>query len=120
MRKMPNAFYADLATVRDQFGRSEYDRDQILPAVMGLLRKHQVQDGDLLRDAANGILDNAEKADDKAGEVMFDFGAHVALGERKRIRRGRMNPEQVRPAQTPYRPQQGLPGRRVGKRDRLA
>jgi hypothetical protein len=95
MRRLPTKFYAELHQVRSQFGECEYDRDQTLPSVMDLLRKSSVNEGDLLRDAANAILDNAEKADDSA-TGLFDFGVDVALGERRRIRRGRMNVEQCR------------------------
>lgn len=96
--RMPNAFYADLRAVRNQYGRTEYDREQILPAVIGLLHKHKIKDGDVLRHAAIEVLDNVEKADDQGdlnGEL-FNLESHIALGERKRIRRGSMNTEQIR------------------------
>lgn len=95
MRRMTSRFYAELAEARAKFGLTEYNRNQILPAVMSLLVKHNVNESELLRDAANAMLDNAEKADD-AQPGIFDFGVDVALGERNRIRRGRMNIEQVR------------------------
>lgn len=88
-------FYKEIADIRSAYGNTEYDRDQILPAVIGLLRKHEVRDADLMRDAANAILDNAEKAEDEATPGLFPYDAQVALGERRRIKRGRLNNEQL-------------------------
>lgn len=96
MRKMNSTFYHELADVRSQYGETEYHRDQIIPAVIGLLRKHAVKDADLMRDAANAILDNAEKAEDSdKQDGLFPYDAQIALGERRRIKRGRLNSEQL-------------------------
>lgn len=95
MRRMNMTFYKEIADIRSAYGNTEYDRDQILPAVIGLLRRHEVRDADLMRDAANAILDNAEKAEDEATPGLFPYDAQVALGERRRIKRGRLNNEQL-------------------------
>jgi hypothetical protein len=90
MKKLPNAFYKDLHDLRAKHGLQEYDRDVLLPATEELLRKYEVNAASLLRDAANAQLDNAEKADDRAAEGLFPLDGQVALGERRRINRGRM------------------------------
>ena len=92
MKRLPSAFYKELHTLRDRYGETEYQRDDILPATMGLINKHLKGDGnELLRDAANAILDSAEKTDDAAGgRDFFPQFAHVALGDKMRIKRGAM------------------------------
>lgn len=96
MKRMSMAFYKDIDDLRSAYGETEYDRNQILPAVVGLLRKHAVNDADLMRDAANSILDNLEKAEDAGSQGgLFPYEAQVALGERHRIKRGRLNAEQL-------------------------
>ena len=62
---------------------------------MALIRKYLDDGKALLKDAANSILDSAEKADDHSVGGMFPHFAHVALGERRRIKRGAMNLGQV-------------------------
>lgn len=97
MKRLSNKFYKELSDVRSRFGETEYSRDQIVPAVVGLLRKHEVQDGELLRDAANSILDRVEREnDDRAEKGLFDDDEHVKLGDANRIKRKRMNMEQMR------------------------
>jgi|SRR5882672_174692 len=99
MRRLNRQFYAELEDVRDQFGRTEYERGQILPAVIGLLRSHLDDENELWRDAATGILDSVEKAEDAIDprqEELFNLHAHIALGDGRRIKRGRMNTEQCR------------------------
>ena len=91
MKRMPTDFYKELHALRDKYGESEYHRDEILPATMALISKHLKGEKELLRDAANSILDSAEKSDDNAGGGMFPQNAHIALGEKKRIKRGAMN-----------------------------
>jgi hypothetical protein len=95
MKRMKSAFYRDVDGLRAEFGKTEYHRDQLLPQVMVLLTKHGVERDDLLREAANGILDHVEKAEDGATPGLFDFDTQIALGEKKRIRRGYMNGEQI-------------------------
>ena len=91
MRRMPSSFYKELAVLRDKFGETEYSRDQLLPAVMGLISKYLKDERDLLRDAANGILDSVEKSDDGDQPGLFPYEQHTSLGEKKRIKRGKMN-----------------------------
>lgn len=94
--RMNQAFYKAIDELRSKYGETEYDRDQIIPAVMGLLREHQVDDADLMRDAANAILDKIEKQEDASKQSdFFPYDKQVALGERHRIRRGRLNTEQL-------------------------
>jgi hypothetical protein len=103
MRKLDSTFYRELDELRSHLGNTEYNRDQSLPAVIGLMRKYEVRDSDLMRDAANGILDNIEKAEDKAAQVdaksgqlnLFPYATQIALGGRNRIKRGWANFEQL-------------------------
>lgn len=95
MRKT-SLFYKDLHALRNQYGETEYSREDILPATMALLERHGCSREDLLRDAATTTLNSIESAEDRAGadgQGEFDYGAHVALGNTKRIRRGFMNLE---------------------------
>ena len=95
MKRLPTDFYKELHTIRDKYGESEYHRDEILPATMALVSKYMDDDKDLLKDAANAILDNVDRADDKASAGMFPHFAHVPLGEKRRIKRGAMNEAQL-------------------------
>lgn len=106
MRRLRNAFYADLAGLRDTFGEQEYKRDDIIPAVVALIREHNKNDPTdlLLRDWANAVLDSAESKEDRRlqeeaiGQVsLFPHDAHIALGGvgRPRIKRGRINLDQA-------------------------
>lgn len=96
MKRMRPAFYKAVADLRAAFGDTEYDRDQLLPGVIGLLREHGVHDADLMKDASNAILDNIEKHEDAASQGnLFPYEAQVALGERHRIKRGKLNTEQL-------------------------
>ena len=52
MKRKPTEFYKQMHELRDKYGQSEYDRDELLPAAMALLGKYE--DGnELLREAAN-------------------------------------------------------------------
>jgi hypothetical protein len=90
MMRLPSKFYKELQELRSKYGHQEYDRDELLPAAMALLIKYDVDQEALLRDEANMLLDRAEKAEDKAGEGLFPYDAQTALGEKRRINRGRM------------------------------
>ncbi len=90
MKRLKHRFYQDLHAIRDKYGEVEYDRDEILPAAMALLRSELDDDQALLRDAANAILDSFDKSDDTATKGIFPYLTHVALGEKKRIKRGAM------------------------------
>lgn len=97
MRKT-NAFYKDLHAVRSKWGEKEYARSDILPDVVQLFVKHKVDHDSLLWDAANETLNSVEKGEDKnddLGPGLFPYDAHVALGEGCRIKRGRMNVDQL-------------------------
>lgn len=87
MKRMRNPFYAELKSLRARKGELEYDRDDIRPNVVALLKKYKVKGDDLFDDEADKILDSAEKSDDKAAEGLFPDDAHVPLGEKKRVRR---------------------------------
>jgi hypothetical protein len=96
MRRLPSDFYRRLDEIREVFGENEYSRDDIRPTVIELIRECVPPgDNDLYKDAADEKLDAAEKSDDNASTGFFPYLAHVALGEKKRIRRGRMNREQM-------------------------
>jgi hypothetical protein len=97
MRRLATAFYADLKHLRDQYGEHEYHRDQILPSVIALLDKHMGDAGNALKnDAANAILDNAEASEDSTDQAdFFNYEAQTALGNKMRIKRKRMNREQL-------------------------
>jgi hypothetical protein len=96
MKRLPSEFYREIDALRSAMGESEYNRDQILPAVIGLIEKHRTDTKThLLRDAANAILDNIEAAEDKQRQPgLFAYDAQVALGDRQRIKRGRMDRDQ--------------------------
>ena len=91
MKRMPTSVYKELHTIRDKYGENEYHRDELLPAAMGLLSKHLDDGKELLKDLANSVLDRMDKADDSAGQGLFPYKAQIALGEKKRIKRGAMN-----------------------------
>ncbi len=95
MKRMPTKFYKELYTLRDKYGESEYHRDEILPAAMALLDRHLGDDRALLKDAANSILDSMDRTDDASCQGMFPYDSHVALGERRRIKRGHMTLAQL-------------------------
>lgn len=91
--KHTHAFHTDLAKLRSQYGDSEYSRQDILPAVAGLLKKHGATHDALLHEAASAVLDAVEKSEDKADEstpTLFPDDAHAALGDGKRIKRCKM------------------------------
>jgi hypothetical protein len=99
--KLPSEFYKDVADLRSGYGLKEYHRDEIRPAVEVLIDKHLK---DAKRDAAaimkshlaDSILDGMERQDDQAANgELFPHDAHVALGDKKRIRRGRMTVEHM-------------------------
>lgn len=90
MRRRSRKFYSELQDLRDKYGEQVYSRDDILPAAMGLLRKHLKEEDELLKDAAIAILDSADKSDDRASEGLFPHSAHVHLGGKRRIKRGAM------------------------------
>jgi hypothetical protein len=95
MKRLSADFYAKVHTLRDAVGEAEYDRDEkLLLPVVALLRAEK-RDELMLRDAANQILDNMEKAEDEALQgTLFPYSAHIALGDKRRIKRGAMNLEQ--------------------------
>jgi hypothetical protein len=95
MRRMRSAFYRDVDAVRSGVGTTEYHRDTILPTVMELLVTHGVHQDELLREAANAILDHIEKSEDEQSPGLFDYDSQIALGDKRRIRRGYMNSEQI-------------------------
>jgi hypothetical protein len=96
MRKLPNEFYRRLKTLRDEYGQREYDRDDLRDEVVELLKVFvPPADNELYKDAADEKLNSAEKAEDNPEQPgLFPYDAHVALGEKKRIKRSRMNFEQ--------------------------
>jgi hypothetical protein len=97
MKRMKTEFYRDVQAVRDEYGQTEYTRKDIVPNVVALLKKHSAQEDAAWVDVANGILDHIETAEDKRKQSdLFSYGAHVALGGTRRIKRGRMNDEQLR------------------------
>lgn len=99
MKRRKYKFYKDLHEIRDRFGEKEYDRDDILPDAVALLKQDLEEGGDqelLYIDAMNSILDSMDKADDKAATGFFPYLTHVALGDHKRIKRGKMIETQLR------------------------
>lgn len=83
-------FKRDLAALRSRFGEKEYGHQEILPAVEALLVQHGI---DTLRDAAMQVLNEAERIEDQQQldqPDMFNYEAHVALGEGRRVKRGCM------------------------------
>ena len=93
MKRRKAAFYKEVHEVRDKYGEKQYDRDELVPDVVFLVKKHVKIDGDedeLWRAAAITVLDNLDKSDAIAADGLFSLTAHVALGERLRIRRGAM------------------------------
>src|SRR5262245_20491745 len=95
MRRLTNDFYRKVHALRDAIGDTEYDRDEkLLIPVMNLLRDVG-RDNEMLRDAANDILNNIEKSEDESIQgSLFNYDAHIALGKKHRIKRGSMNIEQ--------------------------
>jgi hypothetical protein len=94
MKRLPNAFYDEFHAHRDQFGAAEYDVDDMLGAAVAMFKKHAGDDaGDqLILDALRGINDGIEEREASDGRQLdfFSHDGHVALGEKRRIRRGRM------------------------------
>ena len=98
MRRLPSGFYRDLQALRDTFGRTEYDVEDLIKAALPVLDKH-LKDGEdaLRRDLLRGIIERAEATEnDPLQGDFFAHNAHCPLGERRRIKRGRMNLDQVR------------------------
>lgn len=92
-------FRRDLAELRSQWGENEYHRDEILPEVVALMSEHGIRADALMRDAASHALNEAEKEEDRRQldqPNLFPFDAQIALGEGRRIKRGRMTLEQHR------------------------
>ncbi len=87
--KKPAEFHEEFCRLRDRYGDTEYDRNDLVPEVAALLAKHVDMDS-MLENEAITVLKDAEKADNKAGEGLFPHDAHVPLGERKLIKRGAM------------------------------
>jgi hypothetical protein len=97
MRKLSNDFYRELHKLRDLYGETEYSQNDILPAAMSLVEGY-LTDGsrELLRDVTKEILDKADKSDDRSVDGLFDYDGHIALGDKRRIKRGAMNGDQHR------------------------
>ncbi len=95
MKKLSTSFYKKFHEIRDQYGNVEYGHEDMLPAVISLMRSDGVDEDAVLRDAAKAVLDSADRADDRAHQGFLSFNAHIALGERRRIKRGSMNDAQV-------------------------
>jgi hypothetical protein len=96
MKRQQAEFYRKMHDLREEWGLREYSRKDLLPEVVRLLKEHAASEDDAWNDVAKGILDHVEAAEDKrAGSDLFSYDAHVALGSTKRIRRGRMNLDQL-------------------------
>ena len=98
MKRLKSTFYKELRELRDNLGNTEYDRSDIRGPAVVLLKQFITDPNALWDDAADKILDGIEKAEDTTEDHpdLFPYLAHVALGEGKRIRRGRMNLDQMR------------------------
>jgi hypothetical protein len=96
MRK-PREFLNDAARVREEFGHTEYSREDILPEIEALFDRHNIGHAELRRDAAVQYLDSIERAEDKVPDHpdLFSHEKHLALGGGRRIKRGRVNLEQA-------------------------
>ena len=57
MKRLKAQFYVELNILRSKYGDVEYDRDDILPATIGLMEKHGFSPDGVKRDAANAIED---------------------------------------------------------------
>lgn len=85
-----SSFWREAHELRDRFGEIEYETTDLLPGMMALLRRHLKDDDELLRSEALHIIDRLDRQDAGAHDGFFPYDAHVALGEKKRIRRGAM------------------------------
>jgi hypothetical protein len=98
-RKYQHQFYVELHALRKKYGQHEYTRDEILPATKALMVKYVKEGAEtFLNDAARTLLDGIEAAEDRRDPNqpdLFHHDAQIALGEQRRICRGRMNLEQL-------------------------
>jgi hypothetical protein len=98
-RKFQHQFYVELHALRKKYGQKEYSRDEILPAVKALMVQFVKEGAEtFLTDAARTLLDGIEAAEDRRDPNqpdMFHHDAQIALGDQRRICRGRMNIEQL-------------------------
>lgn len=96
MRRRPTAFYKEFHEHRQSFGQSEYDVEDMIGGAVPILRKYLTDDDELERDILRAINDGIEENENNPlqGEL-FSHDAHTALGERRRIKRGRMTSDQA-------------------------
>lgn len=89
---------ARVKAIRDGYGDREYSREDILSAVVEVIRSNPLDVDQMYVARAHSLLDNFDSSDDRHSEnqgEMFPSDAHVALGDNKRIRRERMTADHV-------------------------
>lgn len=98
MKRLATGFYKEFHKHRDAFGQTEYDVEKLIESAIPLLEKHLGTDAgrqleiDLLRAINEGI--EARENDSRQGNL-FSYDAHMPLGDRRRVKRGRANFDQL-------------------------
>ena len=96
MRRRAASFYRELHDHRQQFGQIEYDVEELIRSAVPILKRYLAEEDELVIDALRAINDSIEaRENDPLQGDLFAHEAHTALGERRRIKRGRMNSDQV-------------------------
>jgi len=95
--RLPTAFYREFHAHRDDYGKIEYDVEDLIEKAIPILEKHLGDDAGraLELELLKSINDNIEarENDPRQGEI-FGHDGHVPLGKRRRIKRGRMTSDQ--------------------------
>lgn len=93
-KMFPQEFWQEFAEVRSSYGETEYDRDDLRVEVEKLIIKYH---GDALarRRFADALMNDVEQKEDKEFQPgLFPYDAHVALGEKRRVKRAVMTVDQ--------------------------
>jgi hypothetical protein len=96
MRRRVAGFYREFHEYRQAFGATEYDVEDLIKGAVSILRRYLDEEDELLIDALRTINDGIEaRENDPLQGDLFAHEAHAALGERRRIKRGRMTSDQA-------------------------
>jgi hypothetical protein len=98
MKRLSTRFYKEFNEHRQSYGHAEYDVEDLITAAIPILKKYLGDDAETLLqiDLLTAINERIEaRENDPLQGELFAHNAHTALGERRRIKRGRMTADHV-------------------------
>ena len=90
MAKFSRDIHKKAAKIYDSFGDQEYDIQAVRDQVESMLRADETAGKSVFAEAARSIVQRLEKSNAKASEGFLPLDEHIALGERRRIKRRKM------------------------------